>query len=109
MRLNKFGVALIALALVAAACGGGGDAGSLPDVAIAPSESPLTVDQTTVPGAPGVRDDATETTGAPSTERPAPDPSRAIAPDFSLNLGDGSTFVLSEETRPVFMVFWAEW
>jgi hypothetical protein len=31
------------------------------------------------------------------------------APDFSLALGDGSTFTLSEESRPVFMVFWAEW
>jgi hypothetical protein len=31
------------------------------------------------------------------------------APDFSLELGDGSTFTLSEEARPVFMVFWAEW
>lgn len=31
------------------------------------------------------------------------------APDFSLELGDGGTFTLSEETRPVFMVFWAEW
>lgn len=33
----------------------------------------------------------------------------ATAPDFSLMLGDGSTFTLSEETRPVFIVFWAEW
>jgi hypothetical protein len=32
-----------------------------------------------------------------------------VAPDFSLALGDGSTFTLSEEARPVFMVFWAEW
>lgn len=32
-----------------------------------------------------------------------------VAPDFSLVLGDGSTFTLSQEARPVFMVFWAEW
>ena len=51
----------------------------------------------------------TEETTQPPTERPAPDPNREIAPDFSLGLSDGSTFVLSEETRPVFMVFWAEW
>lgn len=31
------------------------------------------------------------------------------APDFSLELGDGSTFMLSQEVLPVFMVFWAEW
>lgn len=38
------------------------------------------------------------------TTRPAD-----VAPDFSLPLGDGGTFVLSEEARPVFLVFWAEW
>lgn len=31
------------------------------------------------------------------------------APDFTLGLGDGGTFVLSEEARPVYLVFWAEW
>ncbi len=31
------------------------------------------------------------------------------APDFTLALGDGRSFTLSEETRPVYMVFWAEW
>lgn len=33
----------------------------------------------------------------------------SAAPDFSLQLGSGGTFTLSEEARPVFMVFWAEW
>lgn len=33
----------------------------------------------------------------------------ATAPDFTLALGNGGTFTLSEESRPVFMVFWAEW
>lgn len=31
------------------------------------------------------------------------------APDFSLVLADGSTFTLSEGSKPVYMVFWAEW
>ena len=31
------------------------------------------------------------------------------APDFSLELGDGDTFLLSQEVLPVYMVFWAEW
>lgn len=39
----------------------------------------------------------------------ASDDPGASAPDFSLELGEGGTFTLSEETRPVFMVFWAEW
>jgi hypothetical protein len=33
----------------------------------------------------------------------------ATAPDFTLALGDGGTFRLSEEKNPVYMVFWAEW
>ncbi len=32
-----------------------------------------------------------------------------LAPDFSITLDDGSTFVLSEATRPTYLVFWAEW
>ncbi len=32
-----------------------------------------------------------------------------VAPDFSLKLDDGSTFVLSEATKPTYLVFWAEW
>lgn len=36
-------------------------------------------------------------------------PESPSAPDFALELGGGGTFVLSEEARPVFMVFWAEW
>lgn len=31
------------------------------------------------------------------------------APDFTLTLSDGSSFVLSEESRPVYLIFWAEW
>ncbi len=31
------------------------------------------------------------------------------APDFTLALGEGGTFTLADETRPVYMIFWAEW
>jgi peroxiredoxin len=31
------------------------------------------------------------------------------APDFTLALDDGSEFVLSDEQKPVYVVFWAEW
>lgn len=31
------------------------------------------------------------------------------APDFTLALGDGSSFTLSATDRPVYLVFWAEW
>ncbi len=44
-----------------------------------------------------------------TTEAPPTTPQGDLAPDFSLQLGDGSTFVLSSEPKPLFMVFWAEW
>lgn len=61
-------------------------------VAVPPEEPSTTAGQTTT------------TTTVPSTTAPT-DP----APDFTLELGNGGTFLLSQEARPVFMVFWAEW
>jgi hypothetical protein len=55
------------------------------------------------------------TTAPPATEgskpapAPEPDSDRPLAPDFELTLGDGGTFALSAETKPVYLVFWAEW
>jgi hypothetical protein len=34
---------------------------------------------------------------------------RPLAPDFTLELGDGGEFTLSEGAKPVYLVFWAEW
>jgi hypothetical protein len=31
------------------------------------------------------------------------------APEFQLELADGSTFALSAAEKPIYMVFWAEW
>jgi hypothetical protein len=89
-----------ALALVLAACGGGGDQ----DTATSPSvEDPGT---TAVAG----------TTGSGPTSTASPDPASTTAeppgeaaPDFTLALSDGSDFTLSAEQKPVYMVFWAEW
>ena len=109
MRSQRTVAMLIGLALVVAACGGGATDAASP----AETSPPEAAGQTTaVPEAEPGTTPATEPGAEPSTtsaERPAPDPNREIAPDFNLLLADGSTFVLSEETRPVFMVFWAEW
>ena len=45
---------------------------------------------------------------AETTPRP-PVPDGPAAPDFTLALGDGRSFTLSDEAQPVFMIFWAEW
>lgn len=34
---------------------------------------------------------------------------RELVPDFTLELGDGGTYTLSEGDKPVYLVFWAEW
>lgn len=34
---------------------------------------------------------------------------RPVAPDFTLELGEGGTYTLSEGAKPVYLVFWAEW
>ena len=112
MRPQRLFTLLTGLALVLAACGGGAADTATPaeSSSTGPSSdaSPATTVTSTEPGTSPATE-PTEGTTEPATERPAPDPNREIAPDFSLLLGDGSTFVLSEETRPVFMVFWAEW
>ena len=43
-----------------------------------------------------------EVTTEPTSDRP-------LAPDFTLELGDGGSYTLSEGEKPVYMVFWAEW
>lgn len=78
------GIAAVALCLVA--CGGPGDSGG----------------STTLPVSNG-GSVSSSSSSTPVTE------AIATAPDFTLGLGDGGTFVLSEEVRPVYLVFWAEW
>jgi hypothetical protein len=34
---------------------------------------------------------------------------RILAPDFTLELGDGGSYTLSDGEKPVYLVFWAEW
>jgi hypothetical protein len=77
--------AIAAVALWLVACGGPGDSGG---------------STTTLPVS---NEESSSTSSSTVTE------AIAIAPDFTLGLGDGGTFVLSEEARPVYLVFWAEW
>ena len=95
---------VFALALVA--CGDSAPVGSA-------DPSTTTAGATTSPpstGAPGTTG-ATATTSAPMETTTRVRPDGEAAPDFTLALalGDGGTFTLSDEQKPVYMVFWAEW
>lgn len=52
-------------------------------------------------------DDGSTTTSAP--EATGTTSGRPVAPDFTLELGDGGSYTLSEGSKPVYMIFWAEW
>ena len=74
-------------------------------VSCAPSTSPDTSELASGTSNPEATTPASTTLPAPTTSQPE----REAAPDFTLQLGNGSTFTLSAEPRPIFMVFWAEW
>ncbi len=103
-----------ALALVAAACGDS-DAGD------SATTAPTTADSQATTAAPedGGSSETTATTAGESGGGQEPTSTEATdappvvdgpaAPDFALALGSGETFVLSDEQKPVYLVFWAEW
>lgn len=102
--------------LLAVACGETTPGEEGTPVTATPAAGPV---ETTAPPPTGT--DPSATTAPPAADTTAPSvtdttavtyatvPSASAAPDFTLALGDGGTFMLSAETRPVFMIFWAEW
>jgi hypothetical protein len=93
---------MVALVLTAAACAG--DGGAI-DTSTSTTASTVAPPATEATGSTG--GEATSTT-APATE-PPPQVEGPAAPDFVLALADGSSFSLSDEQKPVYLVFWAEW
>jgi hypothetical protein len=108
----------MALAVLLAACAGTDDVGESTTESGATSS---TVEDTAEAQPPSSEDsgvtsstDTAPAGGSGDSESPATTnapPEGPIAPDFTLALGaDGAeTFTLSQEVKPVFMVFWAEW
>ncbi|MEK7251980.1 MAG: hypothetical protein AAB198_01820 [Actinomycetota bacterium] len=92
---------IFALLVVLGACSSAPTAGTVATTSTTMSTTTTTLGTTTVTGPAG-----TETT---TTIVPRVRPQGEDAPDFTLALGEGGTFVLSEEHRPVFLLFWAEW
>lgn len=116
--------------LVGASCGNGDSDSDRTEVAdtvttiseaTSPATSAIAADPAPAPettaSAPATTQAVPETTAAPSpteaepeaTTTAAAEPLGPPAPDFSLQLSDGGTFVLSEHTQPVVVFFWAEW
>ncbi|MGA7228034.1 MAG: hypothetical protein WBZ40_10255 [Acidimicrobiia bacterium] len=96
--MRRAWMTLAALTLVLAACGD-----SLGGAA----------DRSTTTSGTMVEESAPSTAAGvtPATEAGEPDitSGRSPAPDFTLELGDGGAYSLSEGEKPVYLVFWAEW
>ena len=111
--MRRFVVLIVVLAAIAAACGGtaattttgGGAAQSGTDPGTSDSPVLATPTESQAPGTTGSGDTP------PATEAPPTTPSfdGPPAPDFELALETGGAVKLSDEAKPVYMVFWAEW
>ena len=100
---------LMTATLVAlAACASNGDtpgaSDTVPTTSSETTSSSLDAPPTTATVAGG---EETSTTG--ESTNPPPQIEGPAAPDFTFALADGSTFSLSDEQKPVYLVFWAEW
>ena len=93
--------------LVLAACSTTTATGSttLATTTTAPTTASTTGADTAVTTAPGT----TPTTAPDGAATSRPRPEGPDAPDFTLALGEGGSFTLSDEHRPVYLLFWAEW
>lgn len=96
-------VRLATLALVLAACSGAADTGAANPAPEGTADASTT---TTGPDTGTSIDTTAATTVEGTTETTS---GRPLAPDFTLALGDGGSYTLSEGAKPVYLVFWAEW
>ncbi|CAN5897422.1 hypothetical protein BH23ACT5_BH23ACT5_15840 [soil metagenome] len=98
-------LSLVSVVILAVACSADGTPPTVTGPSATVESSPGESEAPAPPEATTTRPDGSATTAEPDEDEPLAD----AAPDFSLQLGDGGTFVLSQETKPIFMVFWAEW
>ena len=107
VEIRRFTWSLVAFALVLAACGG-----AAATTTVAGTAAPETTNQAPATTS-GASDSTTGSSAAPTTtatdEGPSTTSGRPIAPDFTLELGNGGSYTLSEGEKPVYLVFWAEW
>lgn len=99
---------LVTFALIAASCSGSNEPAAAPTPAAAPG---TTASSDVGSTSSSVVQPTTEASGSqvPISAAATPSFDGPPAPDFELALSDGSTFRLSDEENPVYIVFWAEW
>ncbi|MFP4552738.1 MAG: hypothetical protein ACLFRT_02675 [Actinomycetota bacterium] len=94
-------ISMIILSLAIGACASSAESGT---TSTADPMTPSTTESSPDPTEPP---DEVTTTSQP--EATGTTSNRPLAPDFTLELGDGGTYTLSEGASPVYLVFWAEW
>ena len=107
---------LVALVVLITACADA--SGSIPSTLSVPggdSETSTTLPDHADAGSGGATTTVVDTletcvTGeAPTDPSAGGDTDREIAPNFTLAMADGACYILSETSKPVYLVFWAEW
>jgi hypothetical protein len=98
---RRFSSILSVVAVVLFACGS-----ATADVA-STSTSDAEPETTTPPSDTSLPEAPSTTTADAQTTTTLSD--RMVAPDFTLELGTGGSYTLSQSEKPVYLVFWAEW
>jgi hypothetical protein len=108
--MKRLLLVLAVLALVAAACSSS-SVGGTPETSGADVVAPSATTET-APDEPSADSSAAPTTPsetATTSSGVEPQAEGPPARDFTLALEPTGEFVLSQEVKPVFMIFWAEW
>ena len=104
---------LLALSLLIAACGGAADTTGTTGAGVDSTPAEPAATSTSPEPTTGDTGDAPSVTEGTVEQPPATaavtDFDGPVAADFSIDLNATGSFTLSEEARPVYLVFWAEW
>lgn len=103
MRKSLLLIAVLAVVIAACAPEIGGSTSTAESGQVATTQPSSEIGSS---GSPDSTVGVTTTTSSGTTETTS---GRPAAPDFTLKLGDGGSYTLSEGAKPVYLVFWAEW
>lgn len=98
---------LLTLLMLVAACGGSALESPTSSSGSGPTTTTADASDTTTAGSPGTSETGTTSGSSDETTTTASD--LPLAPDFTLELGTGGEYRLTDTDNPVYLVFWAEW